>query len=241
MDIGDMVELVNKAGRILFYGLEFPKKIMYIQEYNELFREYQINSTLQRFVEALAESLYLKILAVERTGVYISPLYDSPFSPNLNDIPVLGKENKRGIFALIMMSLASYFFPTPDRFLEQGYSSVGVTYEKLHEFIIGKINEIIEKQGDEILATSAESPHSIKLLAEYKKLQKESEINPKSTAIYYIKTTFDHLKQERLITEENEEYLPTKKFRIYMEDFSTNDNYLNFLKEIHPNKQNEVV
>ncbi|WP_371801688.1 DUF6063 family protein [Candidatus Lokiarchaeum ossiferum] len=239
MEIGDMVEIVNKAGRILYYGLEFPKKIMYIHEYSELFREYQINSALQIFVETLAESLNLNILAVEKTGVYLSPSHNSPFSPNLSDIPVLGKESNRGLYALILMAVAAYFFPTPDRFQDQGYSSVGVTTEKLHDFITGKINEVIDKFGEEILATSAESPHCIKLLADYRKLHKESEINSKSTALYFIKTAFDHLKHERLITEESDEYLPTNKFRIFMEEFSTNENYLSFLKGILLDDQQE--
>ena len=96
MTISEISQIVEKAGRIIYFGLSSPKQISINQEFQNLYKEYAINSELQEYVKAIAQALNLHVITIERTGVFLSPKKGSPFAPRLSDIPVLGREKNKG-------------------------------------------------------------------------------------------------------------------------------------------------
>ena len=48
MTISEISQIVEKAGRIIYFGLSSPKQISINQEFQNLYKEYAINSELHR-------------------------------------------------------------------------------------------------------------------------------------------------------------------------------------------------
>lgn len=229
MTVSEISQIVEKAGRIIYFGLVNPKEISKNQEYQNLYKEYIISSELQEYVKSIAQSLNLYIITIERNGVYLSPKRGSPFTPRLSDIPVLGKLKNKGLFALIMVAIAAYFYPDPQSFQQKGIQKIGLDSNTLHVHIIDKIEQLKESLGDDIIKEDKDHPELIRLLTIFYKMKKVSDINPQSTTIYFIEKTFEALKKQRLVTLDNERYIPTTRFRYQMEEFSNNEKYIEFI------------
>lgn len=232
MTVSEISQIVEKAARIIYFGLLNPKKISSNNEYQNLYREYVISSELQEYVKAIAQAFNLYIIAVERDAVYLSPKKDSPFLPRISDIPILGKEKNRGIYVLIVVAIAAYFFPDTYSFQERGLNKIGLDAESLHNFIINRIEQIKDEKGDSILNMDRDQPDLHRLLGTYYSMNKASDINPQSTSTYFIEKTFEYLKKQRLLTSDNNKFIPTSKFKLQMEDFSNNEYYIQFLRSL---------
>lgn len=240
MTIAEIIQVVEKAARIIYYGLSNPKKLGSNSEYQNLYREYVVSSELQSYVEVIAESLELYLIGVEKDVIYLSPKKDSPFLPRLKDIPVLGKEKNRGIFILIMVAIAAYFFHDKHSFHQRGYHIPGLDSETLHRYIIDKIEQIKTEKGENILNIDKNSPELNRLLSIYYSMKKDSDKNIYSTTKYFIEKTFDYMEQLRLLTIDNEKYIPTSRFRLQMEDFSNKELYLHFVNTLHQPEEEET-
>ncbi|MFX0103030.1 MAG: hypothetical protein ACFFCS_25920, partial [Candidatus Hodarchaeota archaeon] len=71
MEISEKSQKVEKAARIIYYGLENPKNIGTIHEYNDLYKDYEEDSELQEYVKVIAEGLQLTLSRVGLEGVYL--------------------------------------------------------------------------------------------------------------------------------------------------------------------------
>lgn len=240
MSIVEISQLVEKAAKIVYYGLLNPPKLSSNQEYQTLYEEYIRNSELQEYLQSIASGLELKIFAIERDAVHISPNYRSPFHPNIEDIPVLGKEKNRGLFALIQVAIAAWFFSSQTAFSERGMKGFGIIPEDIHDFIEENIENLIKKKGEAIIKFDPENTSLQNLLSEFHSLNRISQTNPQSTTLYYIKKTAEYMKSQRLLTMNGDRYIPTTRFKIQMEEFCSNSYYLEFLDLFQNQDKNNI-
>ncbi|MFX0102180.1 MAG: hypothetical protein ACFFCS_21620, partial [Candidatus Hodarchaeota archaeon] len=147
----------------------------------------------------------------------------------------------RGILSLILIAIAAYFFPDPSRLFQKGINTIGVTPEMINNYIIERIEQLVEKYGEDILASSEENPDEMRIIAEYKQLTKFSDIHPKSNAFYYIGKVFDYLSEQRLVTKQDGLYLPTISFKYQMEELCVNEHFIQFMKYFKGVVKEEVL
>ena len=222
-------QLVEKAARLVYFGLENQRRLGINREFVELVREYESDSDLKEYVQSIADGLNLTLSRVSLDGVYLIPKKMSIFVPRIMDIPVLGREKYKGIMGLILVAIAAYFFPEPNLLFQAGINAVAATPETIHNYIMERVGRLVKEFGDDLLAISDDEPDEATIIAEYNQLQKTSEKHPRSDALYYIKKVFEHLGEQGLVSKEGEGYLPTIRFKYQMEELSLNEYFIGFM------------
>ncbi len=233
MNIPETSQTVEKAARIVYFGLYNPKKISQNREFINLFKEYEISSELQEFVRAIANGFELDVIQVEKTGVFLYPKTGSIFTPRISDIPILGKEKNKDYLSLILLAIAAYFYPQMHHFEHPGYSGPGIDAVLIDKYIREKVDSIIEKMDPEELYGSVDEPGLDKLLLKYRRLKKSGDkITEQSSSFYLIRKALDFLKNQRMLIEDGDKYFPSKRFKYQMEELATSEIFNNFIGKI---------
>ncbi|MHA1401762.1 MAG: DUF6063 family protein [Candidatus Heimdallarchaeaceae archaeon] len=215
---------VEKAARLIYFGLEKRKNLQLTREYKELLSEFHNNSHFRGLTNAIASGLYLEILSVDASGIYLNPQPNSVFALKSSSVNKLLDKGHDRYIGLILLAIAAFYFPTDVSFdQESSYHTAPISVHELNNFIHKKCVEIKEKvKPSDVTAGDDELEL---LLTSYLQLPNETTINDKSrsTKEYFIRKTFRFLIEQGLFFEKDEQYWPTHKFRLQMDAMVSNE------------------
>ena len=230
-------EVIEKAARLIYLGLESRKGFSGDREYIELLREFKNDSHFRGSVFSIASGLKLEVLDVDTAGVFLKPVHNSIFTLKKSRIQNIIDRKHDKFVGLILIALAAYYFPTDASFDEESVHATNpITVNQLDAFITEKCKTIQQvqkienpKEGEELLEA---------LLISYSQLPNEAHPDSRlqSTREYFLRKTLNYLTDERLfIKKSRNEFWPTTKFRYQMEDLAQNTYIKEFLQTKQPN------
>ncbi|MFX1254152.1 MAG: DUF6063 family protein [Promethearchaeota archaeon] len=224
-------QLVEKAAKLIYLGLESPPGLSANREFKDFLREYKNNSSFRNIANAISNGLQLEILDVDNAGIFLRPLPRSVFAMRRSSVKKLVEKGQDRYVGLILIALAAYYFSNDSSFDEEStHFTSPITIHKIDGYIREKCKNIKEKSkpddvpaGNKILEL---------LLMSYLQLPNESYPGSKSrsTCEYFIRKTLNFLIEQRLFIKKSENYWPTPKFRFQMESMAENDNVKQFLR-----------
>lgn len=222
-------QLIEMAARFIYMGLESRRDLSGSLEFKQLLRNYKNNSNYRMVVKAIASGLSLEILSADYAGVFVSPKSTSIFATRLSKAVRTWNPNEDKYIGLILIALAAYYFPKSTAFEESTFLTSPITIHELEAFIHEKAIAIKEKERPEHI--EADKDQLELLLTSYLQLPNESQVDSKkrSTREHFIRKTLHFLIEQRLFIKNDNEYWPTPKFRVQMENMSENDQIKSFL------------
>nr|MDO8112532.1 DUF6063 family protein [Candidatus Sigynarchaeota archaeon] len=226
LTVGEIARQVEMAAGLIYQGITSSES--HGDEYHELVRKYHDEPEFREYVEAVANGLELDIANIDERGVYLIPRRNSAFAPRLGDLPASTKEPEgRGIFALVLVAIAAYFYPEGADLMHAG-GSTHATVEGIYRYIQDGMKDL---DRDAILSSPESSEAGKKIIAAFEELPKESQERPHTNALYKVEAVFHHLLKSKLMFTEGElGYLPTAKFKIQMQEFAMNPEFQDMLE-----------
>lgn len=215
-------EIIEKAARFIYMGLESRRNLSGSREFKELLRSFKNDSSFRRVVKAIASGFYLEILAADHAGVFLRPNANSIFASRLSKIRP-GKPSEDKYTGLILIALAAYYFPKDASFEKSSFHTDSITVHKLAAFIREKAENLREKVQPEHVEAGKDQLEL--LLTSYLQLPGESQLDSKkqNSREYFITRTLKFLEKQKLFIFRDNKYWPTPKFRFQMENMSEND------------------
>ncbi len=132
-------QMIEKAARLVYLGLESAPGLSTSGEYKELLREYKNNSAFRVAMNAIVSGLELEVLEVDISGIFLRPRSRSIFA--------MKRSSLDKYVGLILISLAAYYFPNDAAFDEESaHFTSPITVNKLDVFIRDKCRRIKEDQ-----------------------------------------------------------------------------------------------
>jgi len=215
---------VEKAARLIYFGLEKRRNLQLTREYKELLSEFHSNSYFRALTNAIASGLHLEILSVDASGIYLTQQPNSVFALKSSSVNKLLEKGHDRYIGLILIAIAAFYFPTDASFdQESSYYTAPITVHDLNNFIQEKCKEIKEKVKPADVAAGDDELEL--LLTSYLQLPNESTINDRSrsTKEYFIRKTFNFLIDQGLFFEKDGQYWPKHKFRLQMDAMVSNE------------------
>ena len=206
---------IHKASRIIYLGLENPRKLRENREFRELFQDYESNPDIRSYVEAIAEGLNLQVLLIDNVSIQLLPKSNAIFSMKSDDLPNFRTADSRKYFGLILLGISAYYYPQLQNF-EQHSTALGLDDKTLDVFIRDRAqslrNQLPVNEQD---APAGDDAGLEKLLIGFLALKSDdTNINTRSTSLAFINNCFRYLVDQRLLIEDADRYYPTQKFKI---------------------------
>ncbi len=224
--------MVEKASRLVYFGLSEKLTISEQTEYLELYQEYKKNVSFRKVVILVATGLHLDILDIDTTEIYLRAHPKSIFSYSLANIRRFTKDSSERIYLIIFIGLASYVFPRSNSFEEESsFNTFPITIPELDVYLRDKCKEILNKIKSK--GYKKDDPDTELLLTSYLSLSTPSSLEDRSrnTSFFHIKQAFKFLVSSRFLIKQDIQYLPTKKFFYHMESLSENESIKDILKK----------
>lgn len=160
-------DIVYKAARLIYKGLQPRSYAEKDKEYGELLRLCLSSFEFTDHVKAIAEGMSLVVVDISDKGIILAPAStDSRFAMGLSDYRKelegeVDPENieaqaKRGIIALIQVAIAATFFPTAEILDDDDYEALGksATIEDFNAVLLRMCENVVKADDQELIAPS---------------------------------------------------------------------------------------
>lgn len=222
--------MVEKASRLVYFGLSKGLTLSEKTEYLELYQEYKKNVSFRKVVVRVAAGFHLDILDIDTTEIYLRAHSKSIFSYSLANLKRFTKDSNERIYLIIFIGLASYIFPRSTSLEEESsYNTIPITITELDIHLRDKCKEILSKIKSK--GHKSEDPDTELLLTSYLSLPTPNSLEDgsRNTSFFHIKQAFKFLASSRFLIKQDEQYFPTKKFFHHMESLSENESIKDIL------------
>ncbi len=232
----DKLNEIEKAARLVAFGLDYKTVAINDLEYKDLIKTYKSDSAFQQCVQAIAAGFKLRVLSVEDYAIILGPGKDSIFTFKLADAGPEVKAQSKEIFGIALLGIAAYLFPKQTSFLGSSPSvAPRVSPKEIDEYIRGKCKSIIEKHGSQDApATNLELLQKHQAYLNMPQVVSDS-VKSMSTSTMQIKRTLDFLVTHGLARKaDGDEYYILPRFQLLLKELSSNEEFINFLEEQLP-------
>lgn len=221
-------DIVYKASRLIYKGLQPRNYAEKDKEYAELLRLCLSSFEFTDHVKAIAEGLSLQVVDISDKGIILSPAStDSRFAMGLSEYRKelegeVDPENteaqaKRGLIALIQVAIAATFFPTAEILDDDDYEALGksATLKDFNAVLLKMCDNVIKEDDQEVIAPSLQKgARWLKALPDSLPKGKTATFRSKWGAISIIA---NHLDRSGLLkfqkTSDGDCYFPTYRYQ----------------------------
>ncbi len=224
--------LVEKAARLVYFGLSEKLTVTEKNEYLELYQEYKKDVNFRKVMIRIAGGFHLDILNIDSTGIYLRAHSKSIFSYSLTNLRKFTKDNNERIYLIIFIGLASYVFPRNNSFEEESsFNTLPITIHEFENYFRDKCKEILGKLRTK--GHKKDDPDTELLLTSYMSLPTAGSLEDKSrnTSYFHVKKALKFLVASGFFIKQESEYFPTKRFFHHMESLSENEQIKIILNE----------
>lgn len=222
---------VGIASRILYLGLNSQHGE--IDEYTELYENLTRNPQIRSLVEIMADRFNLDILDISKEMITLSPKPRSLFATRAEDYEFVTSASDKPIFGLILLSVAAYLFPQQWMLEKEQYEGKKFSWRDIDTYIRSKIEDILKDKDQFKTGEVKTDDEGLKpILFEYQKIKPDKgSTQDRSTTRYFIGKVLDYLYNQGFIVRQGEDqYHPTKKFKIHTRQLLEDPNFQELLE-----------